>query len=101
VSADFRALATVIHKDLPKTRIAFIAIKPSIKRWNLIEKQRQANALILAHCLKDVRLLFIDVVKPMLAEDGKPRPELFVEDGLHLSDKGYELWTSLVKPHLK
>lgn len=27
---------------------------------------------------------------------GNPRPELFVEDGLHLSDAGYQVWAELV-----
>ena len=36
----------------------------------------------------------------MLGEDGKPRRELFVGDGLHLNAKGYALWTKVVAPHL-
>jgi hypothetical protein len=35
-------------------------------------------------------LLYIDVAKPMRGDDGKPRPELFANDGLHRNDKGYE-----------
>jgi lysophospholipase L1-like esterase len=61
----------------------------------------QANALIAAACRDDERLRFIDIARPMLGEDGLPRPELFVEDGLHLSEAGYRLWTSLVKPALE
>jgi lysophospholipase L1-like esterase len=30
----------------------------------------------------------------------KPRPELFVEDKLHLSELGYELWASLIRRRL-
>lgn len=101
LQADFQALVAAIHKQLPKTRIAFIAIKPSLDRWHLFAEQQKANALIEAYCKKDERLSFIDVVKPMLGEDGKPRPELFVMDGLHLNPKGYALWTALVKPFLR
>jgi lysophospholipase L1-like esterase len=36
----------------------------------------------------------------MLGDDSKPKPNLFVRDGLHLNAKGYALWTSLVKPRL-
>ena len=36
----------------------------------------------------------------MLGENGKPRPDLFLGDGLHLNAKGYALWTSIVKPYL-
>jgi lysophospholipase L1-like esterase len=100
VAADFREFVQVVHKDLPKTKIVFLSIKPSIARWKLWDKVQQANKLIAQQCLKDERLIYLDMSPPMLGEDGKPKPELFVADGLHLSEKGYEVWASLLKPHL-
>lgn len=101
VAADFRAFIAAVHDKLPKTRIIYLAIKPSLLRWKLIDKIRPANALIEAECKKNDRLLYLDVATPMLGDDGKPRPDLFVADGLHLSAKGYELWVRLLKPHLE
>ncbi len=100
VSDDFKAFVTKMRAALPQTRIAYIGIKPSIQRWALIAKVRQANALIREYCDSDDRLGFIDVDNPMLGWDGKPRPDLFVSDGLHLSPKGYALWSVLVQPFL-
>jgi lysophospholipase L1-like esterase len=37
----------------------------------------------------------------MLGADGKPMPDLFKKDGLHLNDKGYQIWTKVVKKWLK
>jgi lysophospholipase L1-like esterase len=37
----------------------------------------------------------------MLGADGKPRPELFLQDGLHMNNEGYAVWTKLLQPHLK
>ena len=48
-----------------------------------------------------VRDLAVDIDKPMLGPDGKPRKELLKADGLHLNHEGYLLWSSLVAPHLK
>jgi lysophospholipase L1-like esterase len=101
VFADFEAFVKAVHGELPKTRIAFVSIKPSILRWGLWDKMRKANSLIEAYCKQHDRLVYIDVAGPMLGDDGKPRPELFVTDGLHLNDKGYRLWASLIKPQLK
>ena len=42
------------------------------------------------------RLHFVDVAPPMLGPDGQPRPELFVDDGLHMTPAGYEIWNGLV-----
>lgn len=100
VHSDFQKFVSVVHEKLPETRIVYVAIKPSIKRWKLVDKMRAANSLILATCAEDVRLEFVDIDTPMIGDDGMPRPELFVQDGLHLSEEGYKLWTSLVKPHL-
>jgi lysophospholipase L1-like esterase len=101
VLADFKEFVKLVHAELPRARIAFISIKPSILRWSLIDRIRQANALIEAYCKQHDHLVYIDVVKPMLGEDGKPRPELFVADGLHMNDQGYQLWHSIIAPHLK
>jgi lysophospholipase L1-like esterase len=101
VLGDFKTFVSKIHAVLPQTRIAFIGIKPSIQRWKLIETVRAANAGIRAYCQDDERLGFVDVDGPMLGWDEKPRKDLLVEDGLHLTPKGYELWTTLVRPFLE
>ena len=98
---DFAAFAAAIHKGLPKTRVLFIPVKPSLKRWELFDKQKEANALVKAQCEKNDRLGYVDIVPGMLGPDGKPNPELFVKDGLHLSPKGYEVWTAAVKTALR
>jgi lysophospholipase L1-like esterase len=101
VVEDFTAFATKVHAALPATRIAFIGIKPSIQRWALIDQVRAANAGIRSVCQSDERLGFVDVDGPMLGWDEKPRKDLLVQDGLHLSPKGYQLWTTLVRPFLE
>ena len=101
VLADFTAFVSKVHAALPATRIAFVGIKPSVARWKLIEQVREANALVRAACDADDRLGFIDVDGPMLGYDGKPRADLFVADGLHLSPKGYALWNTLTRPFVE
>lgn len=100
VSADFAAFAEKVHAALPKTKIVFIAVKPSLARWNIVDKVRSANKLIAAQCQQDELLAYVDIDKPMIGEDGRPRQSLFASDGLHLSKAGYALWVSLLAPHL-
>ena len=101
VAKDFDAFASAVHKALPEATILYIAIKPSVARWKLADKMRDANARIGAACQSDARCKFIDVWPAMLGADGKPRPELFLEDGLHMNNEGYAVWTKLLQPHLK
>jgi lysophospholipase L1-like esterase len=101
VHDDFRAFVAAVRKPLPETRIIYIAIKPSTLRWSLAKQMQEANKLIAADCRPEEGLEFLDVWPAMLGDDGRPRPELFREDGLHLNDEGYELWTKLLRPHLE
>lgn len=101
VHEDFQQFVSAVHAALPETRVLFIAIKPSLSRWGLIHRIRAANALIRADCEEDPLLTYVDVEGPMLGDDGRPRAELFKEDGLHLNDAGYDLWNELVRPHLE
>ena len=61
----------------------------------------EETTLIQAQCKGDDGLIYLDVSKSMLDDDGMPKKELFVNDGLHLTDEGYKLWASLLKPYLK
>jgi len=36
----------------------------------------------------------------MLNKDGGRMPELYVDDGLHMNEKGYKVWTKLVRESL-
>ncbi len=101
VLADYEGFVAKVHGSLPETKIIFVAIKPSLKRWHLVEKMRQANAMVRKAAGNDPRLEYLDIDAPMIGPDGKPRPELFASDGLHLSPEGYELWSSRLRPLLR
>lgn len=100
IAKDFEAFVKKVHHSLPEARIAYISIKPSGARLKLMPIMREANRLIAEYAATDQRLAFVDVFNPMLNQDGEPKEELFLDDKLHLNKKGYELWTSLVRPHI-
>ncbi|MFO1438826.1 MAG: GDSL-type esterase/lipase family protein [Verrucomicrobiaceae bacterium] len=100
VLADFQAFVAKVQAELPKTKICYISTAPNPKRWAQIKEVRAANALIQAFCAKDDRLQYLDVHPIMLAPNGEPKPDIFVEDQLHMNAKGYELWKGVVGPVL-
>ncbi len=101
VAADYEAFVRKVHAALPTTRIIYITIKPSLARWRLIDKIRQANRLIQDRAAKDDRLIVVDIQQAMLGPDGLPKKDLLDNDGLHLSQAGYQIWSDLLRPHLK
>jgi len=100
VLADFKTFVAKVQDADNKSKIAYIAIKPSLKRWNLVEPIKVANKLIAEYCATDKRLDYIDIFTPMLGADGKPKPELYIKDGLHMTPAGYAIWTEVIKPYL-
>lgn len=98
VLSDFKAFVGKIHAALPRTRIAYIAIKPCLAREKFLDQVKTANRLIREYCQTDERLLFADVFTPMLSPEGRPRADLCVKDLLHLNADGYALWASVLRP---
>ena len=70
-------------------------------RWSLWPQMNEANLIIKKFSDKDRRLFYFDSASPLLGNDGKPDTGFFLRDKLHLNKKGYDAWTSKLKPMLK
>jgi len=82
------------YGDIP---IAIISVKPSPDRLNLKEKIEGLNAELLSITRNLDNGIYVNIYREMLNFDGTVRPELFLEDQLHLNLKGYELWKAVIK----
>ena len=100
VLASFKRFVDGVHRDLPETRIAYLSIKPSPLRATLMEQARAANRLIETYSASVPNLDYIDIYSKMVDADGRPRPELFAADMLHLNRAGYALWRHEISAHL-
>ncbi len=99
VLASFSALADRIKRALPLIEVGFISIKISPAREGIRERIRQTNALIGEEIMRRPLFYYVDVAEAMLDGAGEPRCELYMEDGLHLNEAGYALWTRLLQPY--
>lgn len=100
VFEDFKAFVAKVHARLPQTEIVYISLSPSIARWNEAEQNRELNRLVKEYVARTPRLKYIETYDTTLGPDGKPRPELFVEDQLHFNAAGYKLLAERVRPYL-
>ena len=101
VATDFARFANIVRTALPSTRIVVVGLKPSLQRWKLRDAMQTTNKMISTRCAADRHCTFVDPWPWMLGTDGTPRPEFFVEDGLHMTPEGYKAWTRMLTPHLK
>jgi lysophospholipase L1-like esterase len=100
VLGDFKAFAGRIHAARPNTRIAYLAIKPCPAREKFLDRVKVVNRLIREYTAGDERLIYVDTFTPILTGDGKPRADVYRQDGLHLNARGYALWASILTPIL-
>jgi len=101
IAQDFQTFVETARKTFPALPIIYIPIKPSPSRWSLWPVMEQANDLINAFCGHTEALFYADIVTPMLATGQPPAADLFLEDGLHLTDKGYALWKQVIEPLIR
>ncbi|MDB4438082.1 SGNH/GDSL hydrolase family protein [bacterium] len=98
---DYQKFVKKLGGALPNTRVVFLPIKPSLSRWGKWPEMKKANLVIQDLASKNPLLDYIDTATPMMGTDGKPMPDLFQNDGLHMNEKGYLIWNKAVKKWLK
>lgn len=97
----FQQLAVKANKQFGNIPCYFISLKPSISRWNMADQFKFTNNIIETEIVKhDANWHFIDVFKYMIDAQGRPKKEYFVSDGLHLSEKGYQLWKEILNRYI-
>ena len=100
VYGDFCTLYGMIKAKLPDAEIVYIAIKPSLARWDKVLEMSKTNTMINEFLNNQDNGYFADIFSPMIGLDGKPMGILFIEDGLHMSEEGYQLWTKILRPYI-
>jgi len=96
-----KQLFALIRTRQPKTEIDFVSIKPSPSRIQFRQTVEKSNQLIQAFIAKQPHSKYINVFDAMLNPDGSIREDIFLEDRLHMNEKGYAIWTKIIGPYLK
>ena len=98
IAADTLTLVGRVHEALPSTPIIVIGTKPSPLHWPHMPAIRAANRLVRDGLAADRRAAYVDVEAALLGPDGQPRADFYTENRLNLNDRGYEAWTTAVRP---
>ena len=97
----FQQLVARIRQHFGDIPLAFISIKPSITRWDIVDRIRYTNKIIKEEiAAQSNHLYYIDVYSRMIDKAGYPRREFLDPDGLHINDKGYALWKEIILQYL-
>jgi len=101
VMEDFRDFVRAIRNAGSDAEIVFLSIKPSPARMDVWSEMQKANDELRAFTESEGGLHYIDVGSDLLGRNGRPRPELYVADGIHMTPAGYEIWDRIVGPVLR
>lgn len=96
---NYQQLIQIVRAKYPVMPVYYIAITPSLMRWKVWETAHKTNLLIEEHSAKQSNLWVIDT--KLLGANGKPNPDLYRFDRLHLNDEGYERWTKVILDRLR
>lgn len=96
----FKLLVIQVREMYGNIPIAFISIKPSIRRWDINDSINYTNKIVKEEIGRrnDENLHFVDIHDKMIL-NGYPDQSYFLDDNLHLSQKGYELWKTALKEY--
>ncbi|MFT6866231.1 MAG: lysophospholipase L1-like esterase [Cyclobacteriaceae bacterium] len=99
VMKKFRTLLEITRDDFLTTPISVLTIKPSPSRTYLQPKIKLTNDLIRKNLIGSPKAYQINIYDSMLNERGVARPELYLDDELHMNDKGYKIWKGIIRKH--
>jgi lysophospholipase L1-like esterase len=94
----FKELIHLVQHRYGDMPLGFVSIKPSISRWDIVDKIKQTNRLIESAIKKTGgNLCYINIYDSMTDKAGYPKREFLEPDGLHITEKGYQLWKEIIR----
>jgi hypothetical protein len=96
----FKSVLKTIRSKHSETPVFWIEVTPTPLRWKVWPEIQKANNQIREICNNSKNTYFIDTSNAFLDTTGNPDPSFFLTDRLHLTKKGYEVWTKIIKQEL-
>lgn len=96
----YRRFVARVRADLPDVPIYYIGITPSPRRWAIWPLAQETNRRIREFSESRPALFYIETGPALLGANGEPDPDNYRLDGLHLSERGYAIWTRIIRARL-
>jgi lysophospholipase L1-like esterase len=103
IRAAFERLVTGLRSENPDATIVFVAIAPTIRRWDQRDRQAAANAAVkdfIDAAPAAAKLAYLDANAAFLGPDGTPAAECFADDQQHPSTIGNARRAEIMRPVL-
>jgi len=98
ILGQYKGIVKSLKTAYPSTTIVIQSILP-VTMWGDNRKIQEINRALMA-IAAELKILFLDVYSRFIDEMGRPQQQYLQEDGVHLSEKGYEVWSAKVAEFL-
>ncbi|WP_455541604.1 GDSL-type esterase/lipase family protein [Prevotella fusca] len=109
VERTFQGIVNIIEtirRQVPQTKLYVQSLLPLNERvgvWRLLKGKEdmiiQLNNRLKSYCNSQA-IPFVDLYTPLLGSHPKAMRTEYCRDGLHLTDKGYEVWANIIRPFI-
>lgn len=106
VAANIAEVMDKILQQCPGTKLYVVSVFPinlDVRKWKLLvgkyAQVAELNKLIRAEC-RARKVVYIDVFDKLRYPGSLKLRREYCKDGLHLTEKGYEVWCKAMKPYL-
>ena len=106
---NYERIVTTIRERLPQAELYCVSIIPQnemLERYSAIDVDQTTPVIMAVN--EQIRKLaqerenitYVDLFS-QLSDEGNRLIEAYSDDGLHLNQNGFAVWTNLIKPYLK
>ena len=93
-----KKVVETIEQKFPVCQIILISAKPSIARWHLKTQYEALNKAFKKFTSRKTHRHYANIWDIMLKENGEVEPSIFIADGLHMNEAGYDRWDKIIQP---
>jgi lysophospholipase L1-like esterase len=97
LAKEYEEFSNRLKKALPNTKLVYLAVRPSLARIAIVEKQKQFNTWLANYCKSQKGMFYLDMHSPFYLPDGTVMPDIFIADRLHLNEKGYQIFSGKIR----
>jgi lysophospholipase L1-like esterase len=97
LAKEYEDFSNRLKKALPKAKLVYLAVRPSLARIAIVDKQKKFNSWLADYCKSQKERFFLDMHSPFYLPDGTVMPDIFVADRLHLNEKGYLIFSTKIR----
>lgn len=92
----YRRILARLKQQYPSARIYINSLLPALLPFISNDDIRTANVQLRA-LAADTQVGYLDIHPLFLDDRGTPQPRLLLDDGVHLSDEGYAVWSAAIE----